>query len=175
MANFEDAINIVLQNEGEKFTDNPHDPGGATKWGITLKSAQAHGLCQTFDQLKTITRQQASNFYRQYYWSSIYNNITHQSISTKVFDTGVNVGPIVAVKYLQRAVNNLNVDTNTPPLVVDGHIGSQTLAAVNAADPAKLLDEYRKFQADHYTSWVAADPTERNEFLKRLLNRVQSC
>jgi lysozyme family protein len=175
MAKFEDAINVVLLNEGERFTDNPHDPGGATKWGITFNSAQAHGFCQTIDQLKSISRKQASDFYRQYYWSSIYNKIKDQSIATKIFDAGVNVGPVVSVQFLQRALNNMNVGTLTSQLNIDGHIGPQTLTAVNAADPIKLLEEYRKLQADHYTSWVAADPTDRTEFLKGLLNRVQSC
>jgi len=175
MAKFEDAINIVLQNEGEKFTNIPGDPGGATKWGITLSSAQAHGLCQDENQLKVITRQQAIDFYRQYYWSSIYDRINDQSIATKVFDTGVNVGPITAVQYLQRAVNNLIANTKIQALSVDGHIGPQTLAAVNVVDPVKLLDEFRKLQAAHYESWVSADSFNRSKFLNGLLNRVQSC
>jgi len=175
MAKFEDAINVVLQNEGEKFTNIPGDPGGATKWGITLSSAQAHGLCRNEDQLKAVTRQQAVDFYHQYYWSSIYDRINDQSIATKVFDTGVNVGPIAAVQYLQRAVNNLNAAAKAPALFVDGHLGPLTLAAVNAVDPVKLLDEFRKLQAAHYESWVSADSFNRSKFLNGLLNRVQSC
>jgi len=175
MAKFEDAIDIVLQNEGEKFTNIPGDPGGATKWGITLKSAQAHGLCQTVDQLQLITRDQAVDFYRTYYWESIFDDLSDQGVATKVFDTGVNVGPVTGVQYLQHAYNSVYVTTGKPALDVDGHIGPVTLSAINAADAQALLSKYRELQEQHYQAWVAADPQDRQKFLRGLLNRVNSC
>ena len=175
MAKFEDSIDIVLQNEGEKFTDIPGDPGGATKWGITLKAAQSNGFCQNVDELQAITRDQAADFYQKYYWSSYYDDIYSQAVATKVFDTGVNVGPGTAVKYLQRAINAVNEGTAVEPLTVDGGIGPNTLAATNAADPDALLTQYRALQSQHYQDWVAADPESRTKFLKGLLNRVNSC
>ena len=40
--NFEEAFERLLGHEGD-FVDHADDPGGATRWGITERTARAHG------------------------------------------------------------------------------------------------------------------------------------
>lgn len=170
---FEGAIGIVLENEGEAFTDIPGDPGGATKWGITLRAAEAHRLARTVEQLKLVPRAEAVEFYRNFYWLPAFELFATQPMATKVFDTGVNLGPAKAVKLLQQAINVAQPTENW--ITVDGHLGPETMARANAMDADVLLDNYRRQQSLHYQHWVSENTTERMKFLKGLLNRAESC
>ena len=62
MGSFERALSIVLEHEGgDKFTDDPLDGGGATRFGI---SQVAH---PTVD-VRNLTREGAAEIYRAEYW-----------------------------------------------------------------------------------------------------------
>ena len=52
MANFDLAFRFMAPhewNQRRNFTNDPHDPGGPTKWGITLKSWQFQGSLGDLD------------------------------------------------------------------------------------------------------------------------------
>jgi lysozyme family protein len=54
---FEIAVQYILRNEGEEFSDDPEDHGGATKWGVTLKTYRTMpGKANaTVDDIKRLT------------------------------------------------------------------------------------------------------------------------
>lgn len=176
-ATFESAIPVVLKNEGEKFTDIPGDPGGATKWGITLKQALLHGLVENVEGLKQLTEEQAAQFYHKWYWDENYTHLD-QSAATKLFDVGVNVSPVHAVQLAQRTINEIatvSAHAKVPMVEVDGHFGVHTMDAITACDASQFLDTYRRLQIKHYTDWVNQNVGARTKFLAGLLNRANSC
>ena len=44
MKTVKEIIDAVLAAEGEEFTNDPSDSGGATKWGVTQRVAAKHGI-----------------------------------------------------------------------------------------------------------------------------------
>ncbi len=145
MSDFTLAIPVILNHEGgSAFTDDPNDPGGATKYGISLLFLSDHladgdinhdGVVDVKD-IQAMSETQAIFLYKKFWWDrNNYNAIQSQTIATKVFDTAVNMGSIPANKILQRAVNNV---TGTK-LVVDGAIGPSSLTAINNTPVEKKL------------------------------------
>lgn len=116
MARFEDAIEYTLKWEGG-FVHDPDDPGGATNMGITLKEAKKWGI-ETSEDLKNIPGELVKKIYKSDYW---FHDLFHsQKIATKIFDAGVNMGPKISIKILQKALNSTGVQ---PILQVDGNLG----------------------------------------------------
>jgi lysozyme family protein len=136
MSKFEDAIDFVIQNEGGLVND-PHDPGGLTNYGISQSTYPNIDI-------RNLSRDVAVEIYRRDYWR--YDGIENQRVATKLFDAHVNMGPMRAVRLMQLAVGAIEAG----PIVADGIIGSATVEAINAADPDRLLDEYKARLAKYY-------------------------
>jgi lysozyme family protein len=70
-SNREAAISKTLQYEGG-YTNNPHDPGGATNWGITIADARHYWKPDaTPADVKAMPKEVAIDIYRQKYWAKI--------------------------------------------------------------------------------------------------------
>jgi len=75
MSLFELAIPIVLRHEGG-LVDNPNDPGGITNHGVSLRWLKSKGLAGDLNHdgdvdaadIKIMTVEQASGFYKTYWW-----------------------------------------------------------------------------------------------------------
>lgn len=147
------------------FTDDPSDPGGATAWGITLATAQRHGIT-TKEQLRAISSAQVAAIYRADYWR--FDGIDDQSGATKLFDMCVNFGRKTAVKMAQDALNELGAS-----LVPDGFYGPATEAAINAVEPRHLLMLLCRDSAARYRAIVRKRP-ESAKFLKGWLKRADA-
>ena len=158
MARFERAIGTVLKHEGG-YVNDPDDPGGETKHGISKKSYPHLNI-------KALTVEQAKAIYRRDFWR--YDRIENQRVATKVFDTGVNMGATRSHRILQRALRNLGQQTT-----VDGKLGPKTLAATNRADPARLIQELRALQAERYVNIILGRPQSK-KFLRGWLRRAVS-
>lgn len=129
--NVEDYISGIIQREGG-YVDHPHDKGGPTKYGITQQVARAYGYMGAMQELSiTVARQ----IYRERYWfAPKFHDVNQRSktIAEEMLDTGVNMGTGVAAKFLQRALNTLNVqERHYPDIVADGAIGRMTLYALD--------------------------------------------
>ena len=100
-------IDGVLEREGG-FVDHPADKGGPTCFGITEAVARAHGYAGA---MKELPRDTARSIYRRIYWlRPRFDEVASRStrIASELFDTGINMGPAVAVTVLQRALTALN-------------------------------------------------------------------
>ena len=128
----ESLINALIDREGG-YADNPADKGGPTCFGITQAVARANGYCGPMRQLP---REEAAAIYKQLYWLRPRLDevaVRSMAIAAELFDTGANMGPAVAITFLQRALTALNRNGNDyPDLTPDGRIGPQTLAALDA-------------------------------------------
>lgn len=129
--NKDEIINGILVREGG-YVDHPADKGGPTNWGITAKTALAHG----YRDIRALTKEQARAIYEADYWyGPRFDQVATVSpaIADELCDTGVNMGPSVASKFLQRWLSALNLRGKIyPDLEPDGRIGPRTIQALNA-------------------------------------------
>jgi hypothetical protein len=125
-------IDALIEREGG-YVNHPADRGGPTCFGITEAVARAHGYAGSMRQMP---RDEAVAIYRRLYWLRPHlDEVATRSrrIAAELFDTGVNMGPAVAVTFLQRALTALNRGgKDYPDLTPDGRIGPVTLAALDA-------------------------------------------
>lgn len=119
-------IDEVIAIEGG-YSDHEDDSGGKTMFGITESVARKYGYKGRISELPKMT---AKMIYLKEYWEEPKINLIKElseSVATKVFDCGVNMGTAQAVKFLQRA---LSVLTDLV-IEIDGHIGNQTMSALS--------------------------------------------
>jgi lysozyme family protein len=121
----DDILNEVLRAEGG-YVDHPNDPGGATNYGITIAVARAAGYTGPMRDLPRATA--LAIYRRQYVDGPGFGRVLAVSpmIAAELVDTGVNMGPTVAGRFLQRALNGLE----QVGLLVDGDCGPKTIAAL---------------------------------------------
>lgn len=126
------AIEILIGKEGD-YVDHPDDSGGATRWGITERVARKHGYQ---GDMKDLPRTLAVQVYKQEYFINpgFADVFTFSpSIGSELFDSGVNFGPGVPARWLQRSLNVLNQKGKLyKDLKVDGDVGKTTLGALSA-------------------------------------------
>jgi Putative secretion activating protein len=163
----EKLIDEVIAREGG-YTNHPADRGGPTNFGITEQVAKAFGYK---GDMKDLPRATAVAIYRERYWTgpkfdqvaAIFPQVGHE-----LFDTGVNMGPSTAAKFLQRVLNALNRGaTDYPDIGVDGGIGKLTLAAaagLKAKRGAAVGEVVRQaidaLQGARYIDIVEANPSQ---------------
>jgi len=126
------VIASLIDREGG-YVEHPADRGGPTCFGITEAVARAHGYAGPMRQLP---RDEAAAIYTRLYWlRPRLDEVARRSerVAAELFDTGVNMGPAVAITFLQRALTALNRNgKDYPDLVPDGRVGAATLAALDA-------------------------------------------
>lgn len=127
-----DMIDGIIEREGG-YSDNPNDPGGETMYGITRAVARVNGYN---GDMRSMPRSCAEAIYLdQYFMGPKFNQVADLSgpIADELTDTGVNMGIVKAVMFLQTALNAFNMNGKFYlDLLVDGHIGNQTLAALQS-------------------------------------------
>ncbi len=126
--NFAQAYDKLLGHEGG-YSNNPHDPGGATNHGVTQKVAREHGY---LGDMRDYPQALAREVYRTSYWAPCRADDLPEAVRFDVFDGAVNSGVGQSVRWLQRAAG----------AEADGVIGPQTLRAVNAQPGAGLAARY---------------------------------
>lgn len=140
---FNRAIEVVLEHEGDAYTDNPADRGGPTKFGIAKR-------WNPDLDVKSLTRAQAIEVYWERYWHGHRYEFLPEVIAIKVFDLAVNLGHKVAVSCLQRALHSCGLR-----VVIDGDPGPETCGAAEQADQGALMAALRSEAAGEYRLRVA--------------------
>ena len=123
--NFDLAFDALLGHEGG-FVDNPKDPGGATRWGITERVARANGYVGDMSEFPV---ERAKQIARWEYWDAVQADQLPAQLRYAVFDAAYNSGPVQAVHWLQRALG----------VKADGVIGTQTRLAAQQCAPDRVL------------------------------------
>lgn len=165
MASFQLAFNYTIGNEGTVYTDRPHDAGGPTKYGITLATLSAFKQSSvTIDQIKNLTLIEAEEIYEKMFWLPVgLDKVLDQRVAMALFDMGVNLGPVHAVKLFQASTGIPNPD---------GIIGPNTLTRINTKHTGTLIESYVAELASYYRSIVQHNPTQR-VFLQGWLSRAR--
>lgn len=161
------AEEIVAREGG--FVDDPDDPGGATKHGVTLGTLRRLGMDVTGDgavdvaDVRVLTRAQAVEIFLRHYFHAPRIAALPPVLQPSVFDMQVNAGAN-AVKVLQRLLTEMGF-----PCDDDGVVGPATIRAAERAfqaAPAHLADAYGIARRNYYYALGDARPASR-KFARR--------
>ena len=172
-------IDSLIEREGG-YVNHPADRGGPTAFGITEAVARANGYV---GPMKLMPREEAAGIYRRLYWlRPRFDALGELSprIAAELFDSGVNMGPAVAITFLQRALTALNRSgRDFPDLVPDGRIGAATLdslrrflAVRGAGGETVLLRALDALQGERYVRLAERRPANEAFLYGWLANRV---
>lgn len=173
-------IDALIEREGG-FSNHPADKGGPTCFGISEAVARAHGY---MGAMPNLPREEAATIYRRLYWlRPRFDQVAARSsrIAAELFDTGVNMGPAVAVTFLQRALTALNRGgEDYPDLTPDGRIGPMTLFALDAflasrgkiSGETVLLRALEALQGERYLRLAERRPANEAFLYGWLANRI---
>lgn len=153
----------IVRREGG-FVNDPDDPGGATKFGVTIHTMRRLGLDLTGDgdvdveDVRALSRAQAVDIFVSHYFEKPRISLLPQVLQPSVFDMYVNAGA-AAVRILQRLLRQMGYE-----VAVDGILGPQTAdAAEDAAhpDPVILRDAYGVARRNYYFRIADGRPASR--------------
>ncbi|MES1985466.1 MAG: glycosyl hydrolase 108 family protein [Pseudomonadota bacterium] len=123
-------VDEIIGREGG-YSNHPADRGGPTRWGVTEQVARSFGYA---GDMRNLSRDIAVHIYVSRYWTGPkFDQVAaiYPKVAEELFDTGVNMGPAVAAKFLQRALNALNRGAvDYPDIAADGQIGAMTIFAL---------------------------------------------
>ena len=124
-------IDDIIRREGRKFTHDPDDPGGPTRFGITLRTLRSWRKNNrlTAADVRTLKEPEAREILaHKYIVRPGFDQVGSGPLYELLVDSGVNHGVGRAAKWFQRAVG----------ASADGVIGPRTMAAYRsllARDP----------------------------------------
>lgn len=118
---FPEMIERVLGHE-EGYVNDPSDPGGETKWGISKRSyPDVH--------IPALTRAQAIIIYRRDFWDKIHADQMEDGVAFQLLDSAVNSGIAQSLRFLQRAIG----------VADDGLFGAVSMAALHDKTEADVI------------------------------------
>lgn len=130
MVVFDHFFEKIIAVEGG-YVDNSFDSGGKTKYGVTESVARDYGYQ---GDMRNFTIDAAKDIYKKLYWDRLRLDDVAQvdeAIALKLADIAINMGPVQAGKFLQRALNLFNRrGEKYPDVAVDGIVGKASLAAL---------------------------------------------
>lgn len=152
MRRVEEIAKEIVAREGG-YVNDPDDPGGATKYGVTIHTMRKLGFDLTRDgkvtaaDVKRLSKAQAEEIFVEHYFTRPKINALPEPLHATVFDMYVNAGGN-AVRILQKLLNTMGQSVS-----VDGAIGPQTIAAADAATkaaPDHIADAYGIARRNYY-------------------------
>jgi len=156
------AREIVAREGG--FVDDPDDPGGATKHGVTIHTLRrlrldldGDGDVDT-DDLGRLTPGRAETLFIEHYFRRPGIELLPGVLQASVFDMYVNAGSN-AVKILQRLLRRMG-----QKVAVDGVIGpvtARTARSAALAAPGHIADAYGIARRNYYLRLADARPALR--------------
>jgi lysozyme family protein len=128
---YDAALARVLAHEGG-YSNHPDDPGGPTKYGITLADYRRYVMPQaTAADVKAMPLTDAKAIYRARYWDAQRCDDLPAGVDYAVFDYGVNSGIGRSGKVLRRVLQWPDVSSD----ISDG-----VIAAAQRADAKTLIE-----------------------------------
>lgn len=115
------AFETLIGHEGG-YVNDPTDPGGETKYGISKRAYPRVDI-------KGLTLEGAKRLYREDYWDPLGGDSLGDPLDYAIFDLAVNSGVKTATKMLQTALG----------ILPDGAWGPASAAALTAARDRKTV------------------------------------
>ena len=139
---FDEIIEIVLEHEGG-YVNDPDDPGGETKYGISKKAYPN-------EDIKELTVERAKELYKRDYWDKYRTSDLPDRLRHIYVDMCINMGGGRAIKILQEACNS----KNSNKIDVDGGMGPMTIKAATSVEEFRL----RAFRVLYYAELIMKKP-----------------
>lgn len=167
MAKCELLLPYLMRWEGG-YVNDPHDRGGATNKGVTIATWRKVGYDINGDgNIDVVDLQELSDYdvltrvLKPHYWDRWQaDDIISQSVANILVDWVWGSGAY-GIKIPQRLLD----------VEIDGIVGPQTLAAVNAQEPRELFMRLKQERADFLHRIVDNDPTQKR-FIRGWMNRL---
>ena len=136
---FDEAFTLLIGHEGG-YVNNPRDPGGETKFGISKRSYPG-------EDIKRLTLDRAKAIYLSDFWikAGCHRVELPDDMRFDLFDMAVNSGAKQAIKTLQRSVG-------VPESNVDGLWGKQTTSYLTRLPTWRLCVRFNAARLDFMTS-----------------------
>lgn len=157
MPSIEETARAIVAREGG-YVNDPDDPGGPTKYGVTLATLRGLRPGATLADLKRLTRDEAVTMFLDRYYRAPGIDRLPEALQPPVFDMQVNAGR-AAITLLQELLTDLG-----EPVAADGILGPQTeAAAARAWDRAGelLVDAYGIARRNWYYALADRRPSSR--------------
>jgi lysozyme family protein len=158
------------------WVNNPADPGGETKDGITKRVAVEHGYT---GPMRTMPREVAEGiYYSDYLVKPGYAPLipVDAAVTEELFDTTVNMGAPRPSRWFQQSINML-CDAR---LAEDGRVGASTVAAYAGCQKRvgatrlclAMLEQLDEHQRAEYGRLVRVNPRLRVFYKGWVANRI---
>lgn len=131
--NFDQSFDKLIVYEG-LYSNNPKDPGGETKYGISKRAYPD-------TDIKALTLDDAKAIYRRDYWDRAQCDRLSPMLAYLVFDCAVNSGIGQSIRFLQRSVG----------VADDGAMGPLTMAAIKRVDAESVCARFLGQRLDFMT------------------------
>ncbi len=169
MRSIHDIASQIVAREGG-YVNDPDDPGGATKYGVTIGTMRRLGIDIDADgdvderDVQALSRDRAISIFIEHYFEKPRISRLPEQLQPSVFDMYVNAGAH-AVRILQKLLVQMRFD-----VTVDGVIGPQTAAAAQnaqAAAPDHFVDAYGVARRNYYYALADKRPASRKYARRR--------
>lgn len=130
---FERAFKRLVETTEGGYVNDPDDPGGETKYGISKRS-------YPHVDIRSLTLEGARAIYWTDFWLAGGMAALPPAVAGQVFDAAVNHGISTALRMMQRAA----------AVADDGHIGPVTRAALARMSQTDLI---ARFIAERLDFW----------------------
>lgn len=163
MQTVEQIAQQIVAREGG-FVNDPDDPGGATKYGVTIGTMRSLGMDLNRDgridnrDVRALSRSQAQDIFVEHYFRRPGLAELPEALQASVFDMYVNAGAN-AVKILQKLISRMGFAARA-----DGVVGPKTIAAARqaaGAAPDHLADAYGIARRNYYYALADQRPASR--------------
>jgi len=139
--NFDMAFDRLMGHEGG-YVNNPLDPGGETKYGISKRSYPD-------EDIKGMTRERAKVIFRRDFWNRINGDKLYDGVAFQLADLAYHSGPETSVRLFQRALRVSD----------DGHwgpISQASASAMSESDQIMRLNGVRLDWLTYRSNWLDA-------------------
>lgn len=147
----------IVKREGG-YVNDPDDPGGPTKYGVTIHTLRRLRGSATIADVKALTVADAVEIYKRHYFERPKINQLPQPLQATVYDMQVNAGGN-AIKILQRLLREFG-----ERVTVDGALGPQSIGAVQRVFKQAgeyLVDAYGIARRNYYFRIADRRPASR--------------
>lgn len=155
------AFKLIIELEGDEYTNDPSDSGGETKYGIIKEVYEKYLDKNGLDNKPVyhMTLNEALSIYESNYWKPMKCDFIRSPLSIFLFQFGVNCGIRNSIMLIQKYFR----------LQADGIIGPNTLKILNTTP--NILDIVEDIQTEYYDSICVKYP-KNIKFKKGWYNRV---
>lgn len=150
---FLEAFEELIGIEGG-YVNDPDDPGGETKYGISKRSYPHLDIAR-------LTLEEAEAIYKKDFWDYLrLDDVYDNRVKFELFEQAVNFGQGQAAMNVQAALNLLG-----KTIKFDGIVGSETIKAINTTESVPLLKTLNGLQFGLYAQICRKDPSQKKFFV----------